>query len=166
MEKFQELREIAWKKIQIADHMLTQTFPTVQDPKILLSVLESLFLAFTAYIDAVLEHERVFKKVPPYPDSFDSKFNLFQRKVVPAYKIGREYIALIEKIKELLMWHRKSPIEFTRNDRIVICEEDYKMRTISVENVKEYIFKAKEFGNICERITKRHEEIFKRGMQI
>ena len=44
MEKFQELREISKKKIFLADHILTQTYPLLKDPKLLLATTENIFL--------------------------------------------------------------------------------------------------------------------------
>ena len=80
MEKFQELRDAANKKLQLADHILTMTYPIVKDPKLLLSVVENLFLAFSYGIGSVLHYERLFKRIPPFPDNFASKFELFRDK--------------------------------------------------------------------------------------
>ena len=57
MEKYEELRDMARKKIQIADHMLTMTYPMIKDPKLLLAVMENIFLALTNSIAASLLNE-------------------------------------------------------------------------------------------------------------
>jgi hypothetical protein len=164
MEKFQELREIAWKKAEIAEHMLTQTYPIMQDPKLLLAVLDNIFLSLTYAMDSILQHQRLFKKIPNYLDNFDAKLAMFQMKIVGPHRIEKKYITLMEEIKEILLLHKRSPIEFTRKDKIVICENNYEMKTLSVEDIRNYINKTKEIVGIAEKITKKDEEIFKRGM--
>jgi hypothetical protein len=57
MEKFQELREVAKKKLQLADHILTMTYPIVNDSKLLLAVVENMFLALTNAMGSVLYYE-------------------------------------------------------------------------------------------------------------
>ncbi|MCK5283168.1 MAG: hypothetical protein KAK00_07190 [Nanoarchaeota archaeon] len=160
MEKFQELRMGAKKKIGIADHILTQTYPLVQDSKLLLAVIENVFLALTNSMGSILYYERLFKRIPPFQDTFDSKFNMFQARIVDRNKIDRKHIDMIREVKDIIIQHRKSPIEFRRKDKFIICNEDYKMRTISFNDIKEYIKRTKEFINISESITIKNEEIF------
>ena len=64
MEKYEEIRDKAIKNIKIADHMLTQTYPLVKDPRLLLTVLENVFLSLTNAIGALLYFERLYKRVP------------------------------------------------------------------------------------------------------
>ena len=65
MEQFQESRDNAKKKIQIADHMLGVTYPLVKDTKLLVVIMENIFLAYTNAMAAILYHERLFKRIPP-----------------------------------------------------------------------------------------------------
>lgn len=145
MEKFQELRELSKKKIHLADHILTQTYPLVNDAKLLLAVIENIFLALSYAISSLLYYERFLKRIPLFQDNFSSKFNMFISKCVPLYNIKKEYIFLIQDIKEILVAHKKSPIEFLRKDRFVICTENYALRTISFEQAKAYLNTAKSF---------------------
>ncbi|MBD3163787.1 hypothetical protein GF323_01175 [Candidatus Woesearchaeota archaeon] len=160
MEKFQELKERANKRLSIADHILTQTYPLVKDPRLLLSVMENIFLALSNSMGAILYHERLFKKIPPFQDNFDSKFNMFRAKIVDRYKIDRKHVELISEIKSIIIQHRKSPIEFSRKDKLVICNEDYKMKTISIELIKEYLLKSKQFIELSRKITSKNEHLF------
>src|SRR3989338_261446 len=95
MEKFQESRERARRNIQLADHMLTQTYPLVKDPKLLLAVIENIFLALTNAMASVLYYERLFKRIPPFHDNFESKFYLFKMKTAMKYNIGPDYLKLM-----------------------------------------------------------------------
>jgi len=145
MEKFQELRDAANKKLKLADHILIMTYPLVKDPKLLISVIENLFLAFSYGIGSLLYYERLFKRIPPFSDNFASKFELFKYKCSNRYDIDDEYLKIIQEIKEIIIAHKKSPMEFSRKESFVICDDSYRMKTISAAMVKDYVEKAKLF---------------------
>ncbi len=161
MEKFQELREQAKKKITIADHMLTQTYPLVRDVKLLLTVLENVFLALSYSMSSVLYYDRLFKKISAFPENFEGRFYVFKDKCVPRYNIDKEYLALIREIKEIIIAHKKSPVEFVRNDRFIICSENYRMKTVNVDQLKKYIAKSKVFVQETSNIVNKNAAIFR-----
>lgn len=160
MEKFQELRDAARKKLQLADHILTMTYPMVKDPHLLLSSVENLFLAFSYGMGSVLHYERTFKRIPPFPDDFASKFELFRDKCAKRYDIPEEHLKIIKGLREIIVAHKKSPVEFSRKENFVICAEDYRMRAISPDEVKGYIEKAKLFIKGVTTIVSKDEAIF------
>ena len=162
MEKFQELRDLANKKLHLADYILTNTYPIVKDPKLLLSSVENLFLAFNYGISSLLQYGRIFKKIPPYQDNFKSKFNIFKDKYTNMQGIGIECIEVIQEIKEIIVAHKKSPMEFPRRESLVICNENYRMKTITPNTIKNYVDKAKIFIKTVSTITKNNESIFTR----
>jgi len=161
MEKFQALRDAAKKRLQIADHMLTMTYPFVQDPKLLVAVLENVFLSLTNAMNSVLHYERTFKRVPLFQETFASRMSLFKEKCIERYDIDEEYLRLMEEIRSIIIEHKKSPVEFSRKDKFVICSRDYQMKAISLDIIKSYIFKTKNFVNIAEEITSKNESIFR-----
>ncbi len=159
MEKYEELRDIARERIKIADHMLTMTYPMVRDPKLLLAVMENIFLALTNSIGSLLYYERIYKRVPPFQETFVSKFNVFKQKCAKRFNIDQELLLMIGEIKDIILQHKKSPVEFTRNDSFVICSDDYRMKTISLGKMRAYISKSKLFmQNINNIINKNKEE--------
>lgn len=161
MEKFQELREIAKKKLKLADHILTMTYPVVKDSKLLLGVLENLFLSLTNAMGSVLHYERTFKRIPEFKDNYVSKYNLF-REYARENNIDNDYLKFIQEVKNLVVQHKKSPVEFSRKDQFVMCNEDYNMKTISVEQLKAYVEKAKSFLTSTQQIISKDEELFQR----
>ena len=165
MEKYEELRDIAKKKIHIADHMLTMTYPMVKDPKLLLAVIENVFLGLTNSMGALLHYERTYKRVPPFQDTFVSKFNVFQQKCVPMYNISKDYLTTMQETKEIILQHKKSPVEFTRRDAFVICSDDYQMKTISLEKMRGYITKSKLFIKDIDNIINKNVEEFNRTIK-
>ncbi len=161
MEKFQESRDSAKKNIKIADHMLSVTYPLVKDNKLLLAVIENIFLAYTNTIGSLLYYERLFKRIPPFQENFESKFNMFKEICVLKYNIDKSYIADIQDMKNIIIAHKKSPVEFARKDRFVICSNNYKLETISVNEIKKHIDKAKLFIQEINNITNKDEGLFR-----
>ncbi|MBN2111473.1 hypothetical protein JW707_00065 [Candidatus Woesearchaeota archaeon] len=161
MEEFQLARTKAQEKLKLADHMLTQTYPLVKDPKLLVAVMENLFLALTNAMGSVLYYERTFKKIPPFVDNFENKFEMFKQKCTPKYKLSRDYVSLISEIKEAVLAHRTSPVEFAREGNFVICSDNYKLKTLSVDQIKKYAEKTKTFLKETNAIVMKNEGIFR-----
>ena len=154
MEKFLELKEGAAKKLKTADHILTQSYPLVKDTKLLLAVMDNLFLGLTNAMASLLYYERALKNIPPFHDNFASKFNMFRSRLVDKYRIKKGHVDLLEEVRDIIVEHRKSPVEFTRKDSFVICSDNYDMRTISVDKINKYISGAKSFLDTISKLVK------------
>ena len=161
MELFQEAKERAKKNIQIADHMLSVTYPLVKDTKLLLAIIENIFLAYTNAMSAVLYYNRLLKLIPPFKDNFESKFNIFRQRFVDKYKIDRNYIIEMQNLRDIIIGHKKSPVEFVRKDRFVICSDNYKLKTLNLEDIKRYLNKAKLFIEEATNIISKNEGLFR-----
>lgn len=162
MEKFLELRQRAEKNLKIAEHMLLVTFPLVKDSKLLLGVVDNIFLGLTNAMSSVVFYERTFKRIPPFHDNFESKYNAFALRIMPRYGIDKGHLRLLQRMKDLVLKHKKSPVEFARKKEFVICDEDYKIETLTIADLRKYLEKAKEFHTKMAQITAKHESIFKR----
>ncbi|MEK6948822.1 MAG: hypothetical protein AABX34_01280 [Nanoarchaeota archaeon] len=145
MEKFNELMESAEKKLNFADYILSMTYPLVKDPKLLLSVAENMFLAFNYSLTSLLYYERHFKRIPPFQDNFSLKLQLFKDECAERYGIGNEQLKAMQELKEILIAHKKSPIEFPRKESFMIFNESYEAKTLTQDLLKDYIKKAKLF---------------------
>ena len=163
MEKFQEAREKAKKNINIADHMLTVTFPLVKDIKLLLAVIENIFLGYTNAIAALLYYERLFKKIPPFQDTFESKLNMFRERCVRKHKIDKSYLIEVRDIRDIILEHRKSPMEFKRGDKFIICADNYNIKSLSIEDIKKYVDKAKVFIEQIDTIVSENDRLFRQA---
>ena len=161
MEKFQELRDIAKKKITIADHMLSVTYPLLNETKILVSVMENVFLAYTNAMGSLLYYEGMFKRIPPFEDNFESKFNMLKQRCVDKHNMDKKYLLDMQDMKNLLLEHKKSPVEFVRKDRFVICSDKFNMKSISVSDMQRYIKRAKLFIQDTASITSKNEGLFR-----
>ena len=55
------------------------------------------------------------------------------------------------------MERKKSPLEFVRKDRFVICSENYRLRTLSIADIRSYLSKAKLFIEGMDNIINKNE---------
>lgn len=153
MEHYEKISQKARQDIKIADHMLNVTYKFIDDPKMLLSVTYRLMSAVTNTMGTVLYYERMYKRIPPFQDDFDSMYNMFKSRCTKRYNINVEYIKLIEELREILKQHKKSPVEFSRSKKFIICSENFRMKVIKAEDIKNYINKAKLFQTEAERMV-------------
>jgi len=163
MEEFQVLRDKALQKIKIADHMLFMTYPVVKDPKLLLAIIENIFTSLDYGVGALLHYERLFKKIPPFNDTYPSRMEMFRSKVLPRYGLNPNYLSLIQDVKGVLSEHKNSPVSFIRKDKFVICSPTYSIKTVDINLVKKYIFETKVFLSTVNKIVSENERIFVRS---
>ena len=162
MEKYLEAKKKALKNLYIADHILTMTYPLIQDPKLLLAVCENIFLGLTNSIASLLYFERLYKRIPPFHDNFESKYNMFKMRCVERFNISKEYLKFILEIKEIIYENKKSPVTFSKKNKFVICSDNYKLKTLSLEELKQYLEKAKLFIHEICSIIEKNERIFRK----
>jgi hypothetical protein len=145
MERFQASWETAQRKLKVADHMLTMTYPLVNDPKLLLNITVNILESMESAMSSVLEFERLFKRVPPYDEDFDGKLVVFQQSIVPEKNIPRNYVVAMNELRELIRYHKDSHIEFVRKDRMVMADDNYRLKTLSPGDIKKRLQTAKDF---------------------
>jgi len=58
--------------------------------------------------------------------------------------------------------HKKSPLEFSRKDSFVICDDDFGFKTLTAKELKNLVEEAKHFFTEAEKITREHENIFEK----
>ena len=160
MQKFKESVLQANKYLKNADHLLNMTYPLIKDVKLLVSILDNLDKSLQYALYSFLYYDYVYKKIISIPSSFSDKFDLFKRKSAIKYNINLDTIKLIREVHETMQIHKKSPVEFERNNKFVICSSTYRMRTISIEEIKKYITETKLFIQEANNIVSRNERIF------
>jgi len=141
----------AIKSLQTADRMLTMTYPLVKDEKLLVAVLDNIYLAASGAINAILENQREQKKIPPYQKDLDSKMNMMRLKVCEELKIDPKELTFIEYLKELVKAQRNSNVKFSRNDQRVFLKDE-QIKTLSKLRLETHIQKAKNLVTIAERV--------------
>lgn len=161
MEPFQQLGDNAVNKIKLADHMLVITYPVVNDPKLLIGILDNIFQACELAMTSLLEYERAFKRIPPYPDNFEGKLHIFTATLIPKHNISDEYVKFMRKLRDILMEHKQSSVTFIRNNQYVMGDSNYNMRTLNVQQLKEYIITGKKFIQQILTITTKNAAILR-----
>ncbi|MGV8161953.1 MAG: hypothetical protein ACP5N2_01300 [Candidatus Nanoarchaeia archaeon] len=159
MEMFQELREKSVKNVLVADHMLGVSYPLLNDPKILVSVANNMLLAVDHALTAVLEHEKLFKRIQNYPDTVDGKFAVVKQRALKGSDL-KNY-AVIAALIEIVGTHKASPVEFPRQDKYVLCSDTYELRTLTAKELKEHLIKVRGIVDQLYEMTRKNDGIFR-----
>ncbi|MFH1591389.1 MAG: hypothetical protein ABIC95_05685 [archaeon] len=162
MEEYEAARLAAGKHLKIADHMLTQTYKLVRDPKILLAVAENLYKSVSASIDAILSWERLYKRIPPYPSNPESKIQLFAARSIRRYGFPDSYAKLAQRLHEVIERHRKAPVEFSRKKTFVICDDDYDIKALTEDELKVMLVTAFDLATAMQHMVTRNERVLRK----
>ena len=126
-----------------ADHLAYVTYPLIKDNKLIITIAENLNSALLNLMEALLMYERAYKRIPPYPENFDMRLQIFKEKIANRYNIDRSYIVLIEDLKKLVYERKKSTMEFIRHDKYVLFNKNMSIKSITLEKVKKYLNESK-----------------------
>jgi len=151
MESFQTLSTQAMERLKVADHLAGTTYSLVKEPKLLVSVIENIFGAFDLAMNALLEHEKGSMHIPEHDPSFESKMDLFRRKIATKYDIHNDVLDFIISLKKTLDSHKRSNVEFSKKNTFVISDDDYNLTTLNIEDVKKLLSQARHH---LERLLK------------
>ena len=136
MDTFLKLLSEAKKNFRIADHMVFVTYKLVDDSRLLLSSMKNIFKSLSYSMDSLLYFERSLRIIAPVPKNFSSRFVVFRDHCVKRYKLSQKHLYLIKELHSLLLEHEKSPVEFSRKDKFIICSDNYRMKTITLNQYK------------------------------
>jgi len=151
-EKFIISLERAKKSLQTADHLTYITFPFIKENKLLLKILDELYLASINTINAILQYEYIYKRIQLYGDAREN-FRTFQ-KVSKRYQISQEQLNKITELLTLAENHKKSPLEFTRNNKIIIMSDNLRTDTLTIDKIKEFLIETKDFVRKTSQVIK------------
>jgi len=143
IEKHLETLQKAIKTLQIADHMAYVTYPVVKDKRLFLKILENISQTLLYSMNSILQHDYLWKKVTLYKDP-KSNFSVFKEKCAPRFNITKEEISQMLEILALVEKHKKSPLEFTRRDKVVIMSDNLRTTTIDIDKIKQYLVLTKK----------------------
>jgi hypothetical protein len=158
MEKYVEHKEEAIKGIKLADHILTVSFPLVQDPKLLKFVLKNVHVAMENTIAMMLSYERTYKRIPPYNENFSGMLR-YLKPVLSRYNLSPNYVNFLNEINEYIVDAKKSEVEFIRKEKFVFATKDYDLSTLSATQIKEFLSKAKLFMNQAIGVIEQNEQL-------
>ena len=160
MGAYGEHAENAKKFIDRADHLLTETYPVVKDPRMLLAVLQNVYNAYKSMMLFYLYRDFEQGKIPSFDTDEDNMIRIFKARCERRYRISEEYVRILEETRNALKQHKSSPMEFSRQDIFVIADNDYNMQIISTQILRDYIGKAKLFIEENRTSNVKHERVF------
>ena len=142
------------KQLRTADHLAYVTYPLVKDNKLMITITESLAEATKKAVDAVLLYDRDYKRIMSIPQDFQSKLEIFKKSCMPRYSISSSYLNLIYDLKEIQDARKTAKMEFTRQDKYVLSQDNFKLRTLTYLNIKNYVTLTKSFFEKINSIFK------------
>lgn len=137
-EKYVESLIKAIKSIKIADHILYITYPIIKEKRILLKSLDETYQAMIHIINAVLQYENNWKRIILSPNSKEN-FQMFLQKCAQRYNITENETREIKELILTMESHKKSAVEFTRRDKVIILEDILKTKILDAEKIKSYL---------------------------
>ena len=145
MELYQTHYKKAVDYFRSADHLTYVTLHVVKDIKLVSTILDNIYLSIINGMDTILEYERFYKRILPLTDNFNSRLDVFRQRVVGRYGFASQDIIFIVELKELVDERKAASMEFTKSGKFVICSQDYRIRTVSVEEIKKYLSTTRNF---------------------
>ena len=151
METFLKNLEKAKNITFTADHLIYVTYPLLKDKKLLLKILLETKNAIIYSLNSILQYEYLFKRIRLHTDP-KINFKTFQNKCAAKYGITESQIKLIMNLLDLSEKHKKSPMEYLKNDKIVILSKSSEQTILPIEKIKEFVELSK---NILKKIESR-----------
>ena len=145
MDLFRSLVLDANKSLKLADHMLYVTYPLMRDNKLLIHIVRNIDKSLEKSVDAFLRYELLYKQIRNHPSLFRDKLSLFKKISSRKYNFDDDEIDIISIVRELIKKHNTSPVEFVRGNKLIITDDKFNIETLTFNNVKVIISKAKPF---------------------
>jgi len=142
-EKYILSLEKAKKSLRTADHLTYMTYPLVRENKLLLKILDEIYLAVFNTINSILQYEYLYKRIQIYSDPKEN-FRTFQ-KLAEKYNLSQEQLKKLTEILTLFENHKKSPFEFSKKEKIIIMSDNLHTETLNLEKIKSFLLETKDF---------------------
>ncbi|MFA5887788.1 MAG: hypothetical protein WC852_03700 [Candidatus Nanoarchaeia archaeon] len=153
MDKLKQLITEANTELKKADHLAYVTYPMIRESKLLYAIAEVLYNSLYKGVEAVLAYERLYKRIPLVPGTFETEIELF-KDVSTRYGFSRSIVLLLLDLRRLVKAKKESPVEFVRKDKFVICDDDYNMSVLDINKIKAYVMDSKEFMEKLNHVMK------------
>lgn len=125
--------EQAWRA---ADHVLRVTFPVVQDPKLLLRVLEHLDKALHITISTILKREYIYQRIPLKRSGAENT-ELFFSSCASLYGVSTADSVRLREVLDLGRRHKASGSEFSQKGKVIILDDEVGSVVVSAGHLEE-----------------------------
>ncbi len=157
-EKHELALQTSKKELALSDHLMYVTFPTVGSLKFLMSIVGHVVVSVKAALEALLEYERLNRRVEPFPHDFKTEIDLFRESVMQRYGFDISFFHLLKKLRQIEKCSRDAFIQFRRNNKYFFTTENYEAESIDADTVKKYLKFAKSFISKVEDIVSSPKE--------
>lgn len=138
MDKLQRYVKEAESAVNISHHLITKTFPLSTDPKILLSILKNIHIAHENILLAVLDNEFLRPKISQSA-GFVIKFDRFKSLMTEKKLLSDSEVLVLKRVDDDWNIHNKSDVEFARKQKLIMADNNYQLKQLTPEKMKEYI---------------------------
>lgn len=134
----------ALSRLRYAQHLIHLAEDVVGDPKMLLGALEHLHTAYLYAIHAFLSGLHP-QGDTSFPLGIEDAFRRFRTHSVSPAEAAQEHCEVVRKLRDLIMAHANSSVEFARGGQYVICSDDYEMTVLTPSKLRYFVDKGKLF---------------------
>lgn len=153
MEKFFENLREAEKITRTADHLIYVSFPLIKDKRILFILISELKKAVANCINAILQYDYLYQRISLYQDT-KINFETFRNKSSKRFDITEQEINLIIKLFDIEQYHKKSSMEFAKDNKVVMLSDDMRQKIITLDEIKQFLQLTKDIlRKIKSKIT-------------
>ncbi len=142
----------AQQRLGVANHLLGRTYPMVNDSRILLAVAKEIHAAAISGMSALLEQDLKARRIPALVKDMDSRLELLEESL-EQHKISAAHHKTVAQLQELMVLHEKAPVEFSKPDRFVLCDKDYKLTSVTVDSLKKFMSGVRGFVADVEKVV-------------
>ena len=146
--EYQHAYQEAVQQLRIATHLLSVTYPLAKDLKLLLGVIDNLFRCVEFGIEAVLSYEYIHKTIETLPLQREEQFHQFVRESAMRNGFTPEQVTLVQEVQLLQLSRRASHTEFQRGSKYVFCSEEYRLRSVTAQQLKILVQQTSQFLTI------------------
>jgi len=140
-----------------AENILNLLYPQSRNQRLFLPALENTFLALHTGLNALLRHDlKRFSMRLPKGESFQERLPAF-RASLKRNGLSFSYATTALEMFRIIQRHSESPMEFSREGRLIICDEKFNMQQLSYEQLKGYMLKTKIFIDELSALLKQNE---------
>ena len=136
--QFEEIK----RTLRNADHMIYITYPVLKENRLLVKVLEEVYSSVKKTVDIIMQHEYENKRIKIYSD-YKINMTIFEQRCAARYYLTQEEITGIRQIMDLFDSHKSSPLEFSRQNKIIIMSDNLKTDSVTVQKLKLMLGTAK-----------------------
>ena len=152
MKTSEEYRALSKERLSTAKHILDITYPALGSARLFLSALEHLFLSMDYAMNAILFDERNREMAGEFPKTFSGRYSAFRLRVADKLGFGMEEVQTLLTLRNILLTHQKSTMEFEREGKFIICTNDYEMTILSSDALNAHALAAGAFIGQTEKV--------------